>query len=284
MHSKIQAEESASPIWVTPREFSQRTGTRLDTVQGRMRNRKFKPYIRNSERGLEIHAEAFEKLVDKSMSRNTAEFRARKKEQNLQPQKKNPMEKDKGGNKYRFTSKGPLPDASHRPGFSGEAGITDYLEEKRKWSARFEELKYKKHLREAVSTKSVIQEAASIARMARDQLLQIPDRVSGQLINVHSYDEIFAVLNGEINRVLIELTRSIEKINIDDTVEITTDPSREGNRPHFRGEIPLPAGIPPLTPSDDEEEEDDFEDEDPDFPPLDEEELDEDDEEEEDYF
>jgi hypothetical protein len=51
--------------------------------------------------------------------------------------------------------------------------------------------------------------------------------VSGLLAGETSQDKIFKILDGEIRRVLSDLCDQIEKIEIDDTVEITDPMPKE---------------------------------------------------------
>lgn len=99
--------------------------------------------------------------------------------------------------------------------------FVDYLDERRKWAAKIEQIKFRKMAVEIVSREAVTREAFEVARLARDQMLAIPDRVSGLLAGETSQDKIFKILDGEIRRVLSDLCDQIEKIEIDDSVEIT---------------------------------------------------------------
>jgi hypothetical protein len=105
--------------------------------------------------------------------------------------------------------------------------FVDYLDERRKWAAKIEQIKFRKMAVEIVSREAVTREAFEVARLARDQMLAIPDRVSGLLAGETSQDKIFKILDGEIRRVLSDLCDQIEKIEIDDTVEITDPMPKE---------------------------------------------------------
>ena len=217
----MEAEATEENIWMTAPEFSRKFDVNIWTVYSRMKAKKFKKYIREVEGKLYLHSVAFTELVSHKMKRNVQPYRGGN--QHTMTQNSNRI-----SHPYRTTSARPDAVAS---GVRKDSQVTDYLDEKRKWSARFEELRYKKTLREAVSARSVASEAATIARLARDQLLQIPDRISGDLINISSYDTVFSILNGEINRVLKEMTAAIEKIDVADGVILESDPDSKKVRP-----------------------------------------------------
>jgi hypothetical protein len=71
-----------------------------------------------------------------------------------------------------------------------------------------------------VSREAVRLEAFEVARLARDQMIAIPDRVSGLLASEPNQDRVFKILDDEIRRVLTDLCDRIEKTNFDDTVKI----------------------------------------------------------------
>lgn len=99
-----------------------------------------------------------------------------------------------------------------------EPEYVDYLDERRKWSAKIEEIKFLKLRGEILMADAVRREAFAVARLARDQFLAIPDRISGQLAAAKTFDECFQVLDGEIRRVLSDFAAAVEKSDIVDSV------------------------------------------------------------------
>ena len=94
----------------------------------------------------------------------------------------------------------------------------DFLDEKRKYSAKNEELKYRKALGELVNSDAVKQESFETARLMRDSLLALPDRLAGQLAGTDSQDECYDILTREINRVCTDLADRIEALDFADVV------------------------------------------------------------------
>lgn len=238
MQSNTAPRGESVDEWLTPSEYAKQYGVEYSAVRERMRKKKYKPFIRRKSDGrYEVNAPAFEKLVDKRLS--AAQYLRREKAGIPVPEEKKKI--------YRLSNTGPLGE-----GGRSAAEAMDYLEEKRKWSARAEELKYKRQLKELVSASAVATEAAAVARLARDQLLQLPDRLAGQLVEAKDYDDIFFTINTEINRVLQELTKSIEKINIDDSPRLETHAKDDKGNTQ-----PEPLERPEVTDDDDDEDAED---------------------------
>ena len=204
--------------WLSILEYAKYCGVDSEVIKSRMRSKKYKPHIRIIDKKIKVDAEAMDRLYDRKAGEAISKSK--------NPEKAtNPTY----GKSYKSSSYGPDERTHAAP--DSQDDYVNYLEEKRKWSARCEELKYKKFKRDVISALAVSQEAAKIARLARDQLQQIPDRVSGQLINVASYDQVFSILHLEINRVVQELCDGIERIDLCDDVQLESYPAPKVTAP-----------------------------------------------------
>jgi hypothetical protein len=100
----------------------------------------------------------------------------------------------------------------------GGAGGLLFLDEKRKYSAKNEELKYRKQLHELVEADVVRQESFEAARLTRDALLAIPDRLAGELAGTGSQDECYDILTNEISRILTDLSDRVGRLEFKDRI------------------------------------------------------------------
>lgn len=100
------------------------------------------------------------------------------------------------------------------------AGKTRRIAEARKeiWKARREQLDYEEKAGQLVAVDKVKRDAFESARIVRDSILAIPDKVSGLLIGLKDQATAHGILTKELNIAMSELAHAVEKINISEGV------------------------------------------------------------------
>ena len=99
----------------------------------------------------------------------------------------------------------------------------DPIDQRRAWAAKMDELKYKKMIKEVILAKKVQAESFEAARLCRDSMLAIPDRVAGLVAAETNERKCFDILYDEIHRVLADLSDQISKLDYIDDYESETE-------------------------------------------------------------
>jgi hypothetical protein len=225
--------------WATVPEMAKILGVKIATMHGRARRISAAPYTRvNLDGELEIDVEHFTGDHARLQARSECgQFRAKsvqervaaKREANARDDARKagrpmPVRIDVDAANFDDLAFDDLLDDT--PDFDGipprfpGGSFVDHLDERRKWAAKIEQIKFRKLAEEIVSREAVRMESFEVARLARDQLLAIPDRVSGLLASESNQDMVFKILDDEIRRVLTDLCDRIEKTDFDDAVKI----------------------------------------------------------------
>ncbi len=93
------------------------------------------------------------------------------------------------------------------------AGVTRRIAEAKKeiWRAKQAELDYRREAAELVTMDRIQREAFEVARIVRDAVLVLPDRLSPELIGIRDQATMHAAMTKALNYALTELTNGIEK-------------------------------------------------------------------------
>lgn len=114
--------------------------------------------------------------------------------------------------KTTFTSNSPdysqnsLPNVSSGPSYQQSRAI------KEAYSAKLLRLQFEKELKKLISVDEVKVVAFNAARMTRDRILNIPDRVIPQLVGKTDIFEMKEILKAELIKALEELSKVNEKL------------------------------------------------------------------------
>lgn len=88
------------------------------------------------------------------------------------------------------------------------------------WDARQAELDFLKESGELVEMKTIKKEAFELARIVRDAILNIPDRISAELVGIKDQAAMHSVLTRELTKALQEFVdRDLTKADSENAVE-----------------------------------------------------------------
>jgi hypothetical protein len=216
--------------WLTVPEMAKELRIKIATMHGRVRRISAAPYTRVTCEGeLEINAEWFESDHARLQSRGgNGQFLAKSTEERVAAKRAANARDDSRKAQHAavrddfddLAFDDSIEETATREVPASGGTFVDHLDERRKWAAKIEQIKFRKLSDEIVSREAVRLEAFEVARLARDQMIAIPDRVSGLLASESNQDRVFKILDDEIRRVLTDLCDRIEKTNFDDTVKI----------------------------------------------------------------
>ena len=180
--------------WVSIPVAAERLGVSTDSLYRRSRRPKYKNHTC---------------IVDGDVLINYAFYRYHSKRDEASSRERVQSEKDR---KRREVSNAEVSYPIETSDPEAEERYFDYLEDKRKWQAKLAEIKYKEQCGQLVRADVVRAEAHSIARLLRDTLLAIPDRLAGSLASETDQTKCYEILNGEIRKVLDEATEGIDAL------------------------------------------------------------------------
>ncbi len=92
-----------------------------------------------------------------------------------------------------------------RSGYESDKGYTTARTAREHYLARLAKLDYEEKIGKLVDAEKVKRDAFDIARRVRDHLLNIPDRISAELVGITDQPTMHSVLTREITTALQEL-------------------------------------------------------------------------------
>jgi hypothetical protein len=212
----------AKKRWCSISELAEELSIPRQTMLSRTRRIKAQSHVRLLPGGeLSLDGEFFRNDHDRiRRSTATGRFGAKSPQERMHAQRlRDRKDTERRQGKKRATHEPqPLPLPDVEPPSQIPAEFVDHLDERRKWAAKIEQLKYRKLAGEFLLREAVKREAFEVARLARDQLLSIPDRLSGILAAEMDPHKVFSTLDAEIRRVLADLCDRVSKVEECDAI------------------------------------------------------------------